>query len=239
MTTTKSVRTADQRTDAVAASPWLSVSSHLTVDPPASPAAVQIAAAFGLTCDGARTLRLFDNLQLGLDPGRIVLVTGPSGSGKSTLLRIVRRRVRPCVDLNRLRLRRDRILPEHFRLSVPRALHYLSLAGLADAFILLQTPDRLSEGQRYRFRLALALARRPRLIVADAFLENLDPVTAFVVAHNTRRFADRFGKTFLLAATRDDFIDALKPDRHIRLGAADPNPAHPRPQPPPARNRPR
>jgi uncharacterized protein len=171
--------------------------------------------------DRARKFHVLRCVPVTLAPGRIVFITGQSGSGKSTLLRILRRHVRPHVDLGRIRLRPRRLLPEQFHRPLDDALRYLSIAGLADAYLFLRTPEELSDGQRHRLRLALALSRRAAVVFADEFLGNLDRVTARILAHNVRRYADRFDTAFVLASTRDDVIDALRPDVLILKGLAD------------------
>ena len=81
---------------------------------------------------------------------------------------------------------------------------------------MLRTPAELSDGQRYRFRLALGLSKKPRWIVADEFTATLDRTLARVIAFNIRRLADRTGTGFLLATTHEDVIEDLDPDVHVR-----------------------
>lgn len=80
---------------------------------------------------------------------------------------------------------------------------------------MLRTPQELSDGQRYRFALALAIAHRPRWVVADEFAALLDRTTAQVIAHNTRRLADRTGIGFLLATAQNDIHQDLEADIHV------------------------
>ena len=58
---------------------------------------------------------------------------------------------------------------------------------------MLRSPDELSDGQRYRFALAVALAGGAKTIVADEWCAKLDRVTAKVISHNARKIADRRG----------------------------------------------
>jgi ABC-type glutathione transport system ATPase component len=98
---------------------------------------------------------------------------------------------------------------------------------------MLRTPAELSDGQRYRFRLALALARRPATalpsvgktqaeactptwLLADEFTATLDRTLAKVISFNVRRMADRMGAGFLLATTHEDIVEDLAPDVHVR-----------------------
>jgi len=106
--------------------------------------------------------------------------------------------------------------------ELEEALGWLSMAGLSDAFAMLRKPEELSDGQRYRFRLAQALAQRPKYIFIDEFCASLDRVTAAVVAANVRKFAERFGTTFVVATSHDDLLEDLGPDvvvvKHLGCG---------------------
>ena len=76
----------------------------------------------------------------------------------------------------------------------------------------LNQPQKLSEGQKYRFRLAMALAAEKKFIFADEFCSELDRISAVVISHNIHRFAKRTGTTFILAASHDDILLDLAPD---------------------------
>ncbi len=109
----------------------------------------------------------------------------------------------------------DRILIDALPLPVAEAMGLLSACGLGEAQLMLRTPCELSDGQRYRFRLALALSRRPEWVVADEFTATLDRTLAKVVAYNIRRQCDRTGTGFLLATTHEDIVADLNPDLHV------------------------
>jgi ABC-type ATPase with predicted acetyltransferase domain len=168
-------------------------------------------------------------------PGQIVLITGPSGAGKSSLLRALRGVVSSDVDwidLNRVEPP-DRPLVDCFGLKCPleEALSLLARVGLSEAWTYLRTPEELSDGQRWRLRLALAMWKaqnEPKiqqnpLLVADEFAALLDRVTAAVVAHALRRSvsasiasaAARAPLRAIVATSHDDLIDALEPDVHV------------------------
>ncbi|MCA9116677.1 MAG: hypothetical protein KDA79_16465, partial [Planctomycetaceae bacterium] len=119
------------------------------------------------------------------------------------------------IDISTLKLP-EVSLVDALNLPVEQALGLLSTAGLAEAALMLRTPSELSDGQRYRFRLALALSRNPRWIIADEFTATLDRHLAQVIAFNLRRLASRTGTGFLLATTHEDILTDLQPDLHIR-----------------------
>ncbi|MGH7199339.1 MAG: ATP-binding cassette domain-containing protein, partial [Planctomycetaceae bacterium] len=72
------------------------------------------------------------------------------------------------IDIDSLALG-ERILVDALSGPIDETLRLLASCGLGEAQLLLRTPGELSEGQRYRFRLALAISQRPRWIVADEF----------------------------------------------------------------------
>ena len=111
----------------------------------------------------------------------------------------------------------ERILIEALELPVSEAMGILAACGLSEARLLLRTPAELSDGQRYRFRLALAVSQKPDWIVADEFSATLDRTLAKVVAFNLRRLADRWGIGFLLATTHEDILADLSPSLSCRL----------------------
>jgi ABC-type ATPase with predicted acetyltransferase domain len=91
-------------------------------------------------------------------------------------------------------------------------LRTLSNAGLTDVFCVLNSPATLSEGQKYRYRIAKALADNKQFIFADEFCSQLDRVTAAVISHNLRKFASKTGKIFVLASAHDDLLADLLPE---------------------------
>ncbi len=170
---------------------------------------------FGVGIDRLRGQRTTHACTVEVNDGDIVYITGPSGAGKSVLLREMQTAVADD----------DKIVIEQIALPADRAaidcvggtgtidgLSLLSYAGLSDVFCMLNVPANLSEGQKYRFRLACALASGRKFIFADEFCSNLDRITAGVIAYNVRRFAKHNGVTFFLASAHEDILADLQPD---------------------------
>jgi len=143
-----------------------------------------------------------DDLELPVEPGDVVCFTGPSGSGKSSLMRAAAESLTGVLDIDSLELG-DKILVDTLSIPVEESMRSLSACGLGEAQLILRTPAELSDGQRYRFRLALGLSRQPQWLLADEFTATLDRTLAKVVAFNIRRTASRTGTGFLLATTNE------------------------------------
>jgi uncharacterized protein len=175
----------------------------------------QVADLFGLA-DEEPPHVVAENLTFDVRPGDLVLFSGTSGSGKSSLLREVGRQLR-ALDANALDLP-EVPLVDALPGSVAGRLDALAACGLSEARLLLRTPAESSDGQRYRFRLALAVARARRggIVMADEFCAVLDRTLAKVLAFNARKLCTRSKTGFLLATTHDDLLADLSPDVCVR-----------------------
>jgi len=169
---------------------------------------------FGLTVDGLTERSLNHSCQLEINDGNIVYIMGPSGAGKSVLLGELEKSipVSDRINLTRIKLPSDKTLIDCIDGDLLRSLRMLSIAGLNDCFCILNQPCNLSEGQKYRFRLAMALASRKKFIFADEFCSELDRITAAVISYNVHKFAKRTGTIFILASSHDDILLDLSPD---------------------------
>jgi heme exporter protein A len=140
----------------------------------------------GVACErGGR--RLFENLDLVLEPGGAALVTGPNGAGKSSLIRLAAGLLRPSggrVERRTGAALADDGLALDPRLPLGRALAFWSRldGGDADAAMaamalsdLAGVPVRmLSTGQRRRAALARVLASGAPLWLLDEPANGLD-----------------------------------------------------------------
>lgn len=173
----------------------------------------QVADLFGLP-EQEPPHTVADGVTLDVRPGDLVLFTGPSGSGKSSLLRSVAAQL-GATDAFSLPLPECPLI-DALPGSVDDRLATLAGVGLSEARLLLRTPAELSEGQRYRFRLAFALASGSPWVVADEFTATLDRTLAKVVAFNLRKLVSRTGVGVLAATTHEDVTDDLNPDLLVR-----------------------
>lgn len=175
---------------------------------------VQVCRMFGLTADRLTQRCVINNCRVEINDGDIVYITGPSGAGKSVLLKELEKAIPASgkVNLARIKLPRDKTLIDCIDADMLTSLRMLSEAGLNDVFCILNQPANLSEGQKYRFRLAMAMAEEKKFIFADEFCSGLDDITAAVISYNIHKFARRTGTTFILASSQDDILLDLSPD---------------------------
>lgn len=169
---------------------------------------------FGLTADALGDKSVVHECEVEINEGDVVYITGASGSGKSVLLRELEGCVGESerVNLGDIELGSQQTVVDCFEGDLVGSLRVLNSAGLNDCLCVLNRPCYLSDGQKWRFRLAMALAAGKKFVFADEFCSNLDRVTAAVIAYNVRRFADREGVTFVLAGSHDDILGDLEPD---------------------------
>lgn len=196
------------------------ISKHF--DPPTadlwrSDKAAAVMRMFGLTMDTlADKMQTHSSsaAQLEINDGDIVYITGPSGAGKTVLLKELEKAVpaQQRLDLAQIRLPRDKTLIDCIDADVVMGLRLLSVAGLSDCLCILNQPANLSDGQKYRFRLAMAIAAKKKFVFADEFCSNLDRISAAAIAYNVHKFAKKTGTTFVLASSHNDIVLDLAPD---------------------------
>jgi len=176
--------------------------------------AAQVCRMFGLTVDRLAERCVSHDCQVEINDGDIVYITGPSGAGKSIILNELSKSVpaQDMVSLDQMELPAGRTLIDYIDGDFVTSLRILSTAGLGDVFCILSQPANLSDGQKYRFRLAMALAMGKKFVFADEFCSNLDRITAAVISYNVHKFAKRNGVTFILASSHEDILLDLAPD---------------------------
>jgi len=195
---------------------------------------------FGVGLDRLKDQRTKHCLSFEVNEGDIVYITGPSGAGKSVLLREIQNAIAKDerISIEEIELPADKaaidcigFTAEHAEtaekenkinsvcsavsavsLTTIEALRLLGYAGLSDVFCMLTAPSNLSDGQKYRFRLACVLASGKKVVFADEFCGNLDRITAACIAYNVRKFAKRNNVTFFLASSHEDILADLQPD---------------------------
>ena len=183
---------------------------------------IEVAKAFGIGVDEERVFPVFRDFEVEVNPGDIVYVTGESGAGKSVLLDAIARELSRHNEFGGVIRDRDievdpgEVLIHGVGHDVAEAMRILSMVGLNEAFLFLRRYRELSEGQKYRYRLAKAFWSGRKTLVFDEFCATLDRVTARIVAYLSQKFCRQNGLTLIAATTHEDLIEDLNPDLVIR-----------------------
>lgn len=177
---------------------------------------LEVAEAFGLGLED-KDFTVYKDFKVSINQGDMVYITGQSGSGKSLLLKELAKQIaeeQMVADIDSVRLE-EKPLIDQLGTNTDEAIQILSLAGLNDAYLLIRKPSELSDGQRYRFRIALLMHSGCKVWVADEFGAVLDRVTAKVVAFNLRKQAAKVGATVIVATTHKDLKEELAPTLYV------------------------
>ena len=179
---------------------------------------IEVAESFGLGLDD-REFVLFEDFELEIKNGDVVYITGQSGSGKTVLLKQCETALQldnqVVMNIDDVQLE-DVPLVDQVGHTTKEALMILSRVGLNDAYLFIRKPSELSDGQRYRLRLAHLLNMPADVWVADEFGAVLDRVTAKIVAYSLQKHARAEGKTLIVATTHEDLIDELGPSLVVK-----------------------
>ena len=182
-----------------------------------TPRMIEVSEAFGLGVSEEKHFVIYKDFNIGFSEGDVVFITGDSGGGKTLLLRKLTEQLYvQKADINTVNL--DDIVPnpndviiESVGKDLEEAVRLLSMMGLNDAFIFLRKYKELSDGQKYRYRLAKAMSLGVNVVFIDEFCANLDRTTAKVISYNLQRVIRRSGMILIAATTHRDIIDDLQP----------------------------
>lgn len=174
---------------------------------------LEIAESFGigLTDD---VFTIYKDFEVDVEQGDVIYINGQSGSGKSLLLRdlsqLLAEKGKVVGNIDEVELR-DVPLIDQIGEDMTEGLELLNQAGINDAYLFIRKPCELSDGQRYRFRLAKMMEMGANVWVADEFAAVLDRETAKVVSYNVRRAAGKTNATVIVATTHTDLVPYLAP----------------------------
>ena len=175
---------------------------------------ITVCRMFGLTIDRLRERRRIHKCYLKIQEGDIVYIYGPSGSGKTVLLKELEKSIpaEDRINLADIELPSDKAVVDCIDGSLLDCLDLLSTAGLSECFCILNPPSTLSDGEKYRFRLAMAMASKKKYIIADEFSSELDRITAASISIKLKKYAKKTGTIFILASCHYDTLLELAPD---------------------------
>lgn len=143
---------------------------------------LEIAESFGLGLD-EKEWTLYDNLELEVKQGDVVYITGQSGSGKSVVLRELQRQMKDeglsVASIDDFTFDNEVNVIDQLGKTTSDALGLLSMAGLNDAYLFVRKPSEMSDGQKYRLKIAKLIESGAKVWAADEFGAVLDRVTVF------------------------------------------------------------
>jgi len=182
---------------------------------------VEVSEAFGLGLDEEKVFTIYKEFTIDINPGDIVYITGESGSGKTLLLRDIADQLEKAPEFKgvardwELNINPEHIVIESIGRNTGEALEILSYAGLNEAHLYLRKYRELSDGQKYRFKIAKLIDSDKGTWVLDEFCSTLDRTTAKAVAYCTQKAARKRGKTLIVATSHEDLLEDLNPNIHI------------------------
>ncbi|MDG4666300.1 ATP-binding cassette domain-containing protein [Mycobacterium sp. 236(2023)] len=211
-------------------------------------------AATGLTVTGPDGRTILDSIELDLPSGRSIAIIGPSGAGKTTLALAILDALPTDLTLRGNITRPDALrkigyVPQdpatglnpalrvgtHIR-EIQRAGGMSGVGAIASALrsvdlpsdrqFLRRYPHQLSGGQQQRVLIALAVLRRPDVVVLDEPTTGLDAHTAEILVDTLRRLRAETGAVFIvithdLAAVRG-LVDDVVTIRAGRIAGTEP-----------------
>jgi ABC-type ATPase with predicted acetyltransferase domain len=194
--------------------------AYETAAPKPTERVVAVAEGFGLGLDQWEKFVVYDNVELKIGLRDITLITGDSGSGKSVLLKALEKDIKQDIGLTSINISDiqpplGKPLVETVGEAVEEALELLSKVGLNDAFLFLRSFEQLSDGQKYRYKIAKMMESKAQFWIMDEFAATLDRDTAKIVAYNLQKLARQEGKAVLAATTHTDLFGDLKPSVHV------------------------
>lgn len=192
------------------------ISKSFTIVPDVTSRTAAIADAFGVGVDVEQQNVIYDNTPITFAKGDVVYITGESGGGKSVLFRELKGifgQHRKVLDANDIEIDEGIPLVEQSCFtSLEHATSTLAQVGLGDAYLFLARYSTLSDGQKFRARLAMLLAQDADVWTCDEFTSALDRETAHVVAYTFQKASRRRDVTLIVATAHTDLEDVLAPD---------------------------
>ena len=181
-----------------------------------TPRTVAVAEAFGLGVDETKRHVIYDEFKIRLKPTDIVYITGESGSGKSVLLKRLEKLLKPeTMNIRDITVDKRKPIIETIGKTFEHAIELLSRVGLNEAFLFLRPYEELSEGQKYRYKIAKLMENEAQYWILDEFCSTLDRDTAKIVAFNIQKQARKLGKAVFAATTHTDLLKDLAPTIYI------------------------
>jgi len=190
--------------------------AYKTAAPKPTKRVVVVAEGFGLGLDQWEKFVVYDNVELKISPSDIVYITGDSGSGKSVLLKALEKDIKEdmqvsSINISEIQHELGKPPIETVGETFEEGLELLSKVGLNDAFLFLRSYEELSDGQKYRYKIAKMIESRAQFWIMDEFAATLDRDTAKIVAFNLQKLARQQKNAVIAATNHKDLFEDLNP----------------------------
>lgn len=169
---------------------------------------IEISDAFGVGIDETHKHIIVENLTI--PDFNILYLTGMSGSGKSSLLNEFKKEydfIEPKFNEES-----DDPIIDTIGNDLNEALYLLNLVGLGEAFLYVKPYKILSDGQKYRFKIAKLIESNQKVWCIDEFCSFLDRTTASIVSYNIQKIARKLDRKVIVATAHNDLQQFLQAD---------------------------
>jgi len=178
---------------------------------------IEACEAFGMDMADS-TFTVYEDFNFETEKGERIYVTGQSGSGKTQLLRQMKQDYIDAGlkvgDLDEVDIE-DKPLVDQLGETTNHAIELLNMAGLNDAHLFIRKPNQLSDGQKYRLRIAKLLEKNVDVIICDEFGAILDRETAKVLARHIWNVSLKHKIAVVAATTHRDLQRDLGANKTI------------------------
>lgn len=156
-----------------------------------------------------------------LKVGQINVIHGPSGSGKSSILNILKTEI-GGVEITDLP-KKDEYIINMVGRDLKEAISILMSAGLGEGNLFIRKCSQLSDGQKFRMRIALELNaaildKSPQVLFIDEFGSNLDLISAVAIAKTFSKAVKKTNLTIFVCCNNMKVVEAFDFDSLITLG---------------------
>lgn len=158
-------------------------------------------------------VKITDSFSIDIVP--ITVIYGASGSGKSSVLRTIREK-RGGFSLSEINVPEDYLI-NIIGQNVQEAISILSSVGLGQGHLFLSKYNELSDGQKFRLKLAYLLSKGEKIVYIDEFGSGLDIITAKNLAFTLSKYVRRNGIQAYICCNNIEVAEALTPEQIIEL----------------------
>lgn len=191
----------------------LDITYKTTIDNP-SKRVLEISDAFGVGINESHKHVIIENLTI--PEFQIMYLTGMSGSGKTSMLNYFKEEysfTEPVIEFDS-----EKPIIDTIGKDTENALFLLNLVGLGEAFLYIKPYKVLSDGQKYRYKIAKIIESGQKVWCIDEFCSFLDRTTAKIVAFNTQKIARKLGVKLIVATAHDDLKNYIQADYVFDFG---------------------